>query len=168
MRVSNIIDNIEAGLITLLLTAMTLITFSQVIARYVFNSGAVWALEVSTYLFAWLVLLGASYVIKVGAHIAVDSVANLFDKKNQKNIALFAVFCCMIFVIIMLIGSYEYIALLKKIDIELEDLAVLEWQAKLILPLSFALMFFRLFEVMKGILNNKITSMHFDVHTDEP
>ena len=44
---------------------MTLVTFSQVVARYVFNTGVVWALELTVYLFAWLVLLGMSYGVKV-------------------------------------------------------------------------------------------------------
>ena len=162
MQLSKIINNIEESLIAMLLAAMTILTFSQVIARYVFNSGAVWALEVTTYIFAWLVLLGASYVIKCGAHISVDSVANLFSDKNRKIIVLFAISFCMIFVIIMFIGSYQYISLLKEIEVELEDLPVLEWQAKIILPLGFILMFYRLTEVMLDVLNNKILTMHFD------
>ena len=162
MNFSKILNKIEEWLITLLLAAMTLITFSQVIARYVFNSGAVWALEVTTYLFAWLVLLGASYVIKSGSHIAVDSMVNLFSKEKRRLIAIFAISACMIFVILMFIGSYEYISLLKEIEVELEDLPVLEWQAKIILPLGFALMFYRLVQVMMDVLNHKINTMHFD------
>lgn len=167
MKFSNLINHLEEWLITLLLASMTLLTFSQVVARYVFNSGAVWALEVTTYLFAWLVLLGASYIIKCGAHIAVDSVVDLFSEKNKKIITLFAISACMVFVIIMFIGSYEYVALLKDIDIEMEDLPILEWQAKIILPLGFALMFYRLIEVAIDVINNKTSSMHFDAqHND--
>ncbi len=84
IKFSNLINHLEEWLITLLLVSMTLLTFSQVVARYVFNSGAVWVLEATTYLFAWLVLLGASYIIKCGAHIAVDSVVDLFSKKIKK------------------------------------------------------------------------------------
>lgn len=58
------IDNIEETLIAFLLGAMTIATFSNVIARYVFNSNILWALELTVFLFAWLVLLGASYLIK--------------------------------------------------------------------------------------------------------
>jgi C4-dicarboxylate transporter DctQ subunit len=72
-----ILNTLEEWLIILLLASMTLLTFSQIIARYTFNSGAVLALEVSTYLFAWMVLIGASYAIRIGAHIAVDSLVNL-------------------------------------------------------------------------------------------
>ncbi len=167
MKFSNFINHLEEWLITLLLASMTLLTFSQVVARYIFNSGAVWALEVTTYLFAWLVLLGASYVIKCGAHIAVDSVVNLFSEKNRRLITLFAISACMAFVIVMFIGSYEYVSLLKEIEIEMEDLPVLEWQAKIILPLGFALMFYRLIEVMLDVINNKTATMHFDSHTGD-
>ena len=66
-------DRLEEGLIALLLAVMTLITFIQVVARYVFNTGFVWALELTTFLFAWLVLLGISYGVQVGAHIGVDA-----------------------------------------------------------------------------------------------
>ena len=52
---------------------MTLITFMQVVARYVFNYSFVWALELVTFLFAWLIFLGMSYGVRVGAHIGVDA-----------------------------------------------------------------------------------------------
>ncbi|CAC9537122.1 TRAP-type C4-dicarboxylate transport system, small permease component [uncultured Gammaproteobacteria bacterium] len=167
MKISKFINQLEEWLITFLLASMTLLTFSQVVARYVFNSGVVWALEVTTYLFAWLVLLGASYIIKCGAHIAVDSVVNLFSEKNRKIITLFAITACMAFVVIMFMGSYEYISLLKEIEIEMEDLPVLEWQAKIILPLGFALMFYRLIEVMIDVINNKTATMHFENHLND-
>jgi len=38
----------------------------QVVLRYVFNGGFTWALEATTYLFGWMVLIGMSYgVIQV-------------------------------------------------------------------------------------------------------
>ena len=49
----------------------------------------------------------------------------------------------------------------------MEDLPVLEWHAKIILPLGFALMFYRLVEVMIDVFNNKTTTMHFDAHTND-
>ncbi|MBC8551245.1 MAG: TRAP transporter small permease [Candidatus Thioglobus sp.] len=161
------LNHVEEWLIILLLSCMTLLTFSQVVARYVFNSGAVWALEVTTYLFAWLVLLGASYIIKIGSHIAVDSIVNLFSKQYRKIITLVAIVSCMVFVVVMFIGSYEYVSLLKEIEIEMEDLPMLEWQAKIVLPLGFLLMFYRLTEVMIKVLNNQTTTMHFESHSND-
>jgi len=47
-------------LAALLLAAMTLVTFVQVILRYVFNAGFVWVLALTIFLVAWLVLFGMS------------------------------------------------------------------------------------------------------------
>ena len=52
---------------------MTLLTFLQVVLRYVFNTGLLWVLEADFYLFAWLVLIGMSYGVRVHAHIGVDA-----------------------------------------------------------------------------------------------
>ena len=71
-RVGHIVDTIEETMIAVLLAAMTLITFANVVARYVFNANILWALEVTVFLFAWLVLLGASYAVKKHVHIGVD------------------------------------------------------------------------------------------------
>ena len=51
------IDRIEEQLIAGILGLMTVITFANVIARYGFNSNILWALEMTVFLFAWLVLL---------------------------------------------------------------------------------------------------------------
>ena len=60
-----------------LLGLMTLITFANVVARFVFNSNILWALELTVFLFAWLVLLGASYAVKTHAHLGVDAILNI-------------------------------------------------------------------------------------------
>ncbi len=49
----------------------------------------------------------------------------------------------------------------------MEDLPMLEWQAKIVLPLGFLLMFYRLTEVMIKVLNNQTTTMHFESHGND-
>lgn len=101
-------DEIEETSIALCLGLMTLITFANVIARYVFNSNILWALEMTVFLFAWLVLMGMSYGVKKRFHIGVDVVINLLSPAARKICALIAVACCLAFSILLLIGSWEY------------------------------------------------------------
>ncbi|HPR07254.1 MAG TPA: TRAP transporter small permease subunit, partial [Denitromonas sp.] len=56
-RFSQAVESIEETFIAVALGFMTLITFANVIARYVFNSNILWGLEVTVVLFAWLVLV---------------------------------------------------------------------------------------------------------------
>ena len=52
---------------------------------------AVWALELTVYLFAWLVLFGMSYGVKVHAHLGVDAFVRLFGDGTRRVLGLGAV-----------------------------------------------------------------------------
>ncbi len=107
-RLGQVIDNIEETSIAVCLGLMTLITFANVIARYIFNSNILWALELTVFLFAWLVLMGASYAVKKHIHIGVDVVINMVSPGTRKIMALLAVGSCIVFSILLLIGSWNY------------------------------------------------------------
>jgi C4-dicarboxylate transporter DctQ subunit len=146
-RLGRLVNAIEEGFIALLFAAMTLVTFSQVVARYVFNSGAVWALELTVYLFAWLVLFGMSYGVKVHAHLGVDAFVKLFASRTQRVFGLLVVAAGLVYGAILLIGSWQYVWKLFKIGIEAEDLPIPQWVPMAILPIGVALLMFRLTEV---------------------
>jgi C4-dicarboxylate transporter DctQ subunit len=146
-RLGRLVDAIEEGFIALLFAAMTLVTFSQVVARYVFNSGAVWALELTVYLFAWLVLFGMSYGVKVHAHLGVDAFVKLFSSGTQRIFSLLAVAAGLIYGGILLIGSWDYVWKLFRIGIESEDLPIPQWVPMAILPIGVALLMFRLAQI---------------------
>jgi hypothetical protein len=67
------INEFEETAIAILLGLMTLITFANVVLRYGFNTGLIWGLEATTFLFAWLVLFGVSYAVKVTAHFCTEN-----------------------------------------------------------------------------------------------
>ena len=98
----------EENLLALLLGLMTLVTFANVVARYVFNSNILWALELTVYLFAWMVLLGASYAVKVGAHLGVDVIINAVSPRLRRMLGLISVTVCLAFAFLLLKGSWDY------------------------------------------------------------
>jgi C4-dicarboxylate transporter, DctQ subunit len=103
-----LIDEIEECLIAILLGLMTLITFANVIARYVFNSNILWALETTVFLFAWLVLLGASYCIKINAHLGVDVLVATLPPGLRKVVGLVAVGATLMFCVLITKGAWDY------------------------------------------------------------
>ena len=107
-KLGRFIDNIEETSIALCLGLMTLVTFANVIARYLFNSNILWALELTVFLFAWLVLMGASYAVKKHIHIGVDVVINMLGPKGRKVLALVAVSACLIYALMLLYGAWNY------------------------------------------------------------
>lgn len=105
---TGMIDQIEETVIAVLLGLMTVVTFANVIARFVFNSNILWALELTVFMFAWLVLLGASYAVKKHAHLGVDAILNMLAPAPRRILALVSVAACLAFALLMLKGAYDY------------------------------------------------------------
>ncbi len=103
-----LVDHIEETLIASLLGLMTAVTFANVIARFFFNSNILWALELTVFMFGWLVLLGASYAVKKHAHLGVDAILNMLAPAPRRILALISVVCCLVFSLLLLKGSYDY------------------------------------------------------------
>ncbi|MDH3637276.1 MAG: TRAP transporter small permease [Gammaproteobacteria bacterium] len=107
-KFGRLVDQVEQSFIAILLGVMTLITFANVIARYVFNANILWALETTVFLFAWLVLVGASYCVKIGAHLGVDVMVAHFSARWRRYFGLLAVTACLAFSVVLVIGAWEY------------------------------------------------------------
>ena len=102
------VNNLEETGIAICLGLMTVITFANVVARYLFNDNILWALELTVFLFAWLVILGASYGVKKQIHIGVDVVVTMLPQPMRKVMAIFAVTACLAFSVLLMIGSWNY------------------------------------------------------------
>lgn len=105
---ARIVNELEETIIALILGAMTIITFINVVLRYGFGTGLIWGLEMVTFLFAWLVLFGISYAVKTTAHLGVDAVINLFSPKVRKVLALIAAAICIAYAALVLKGAWDY------------------------------------------------------------
>ena len=103
-----IVNELEETAIAIMLGAMTIITFVNVVMRYVFNASLIWGLELTLALFAWLVLFGMSYAVKVTAHLGVDAVINILPQRGRRILALIAAACCLIYAFLLLKGAWDY------------------------------------------------------------
>jgi len=138
-RLGERIDKLEEGFIAIILALMTLVTFSQVVARYGFNSGWGGALEFTRVLFAWLILFGMSYGIKIGAHLGVDAAIQLLPRPLFRIAALAGAALTVLYALLLFDaswfgallglenkgstgGAYSYVARFYKLPIGMEDL----------------------------------------------
>jgi C4-dicarboxylate transporter DctQ subunit len=102
------VHHLEETPIAILLGLMTVVTFVNVVLRYGFNTSLIWGLEVTLILFAWLVLLGISYCVKVNAHLGVDALINLFRPGGRRVIALIAGLLCIVYALLLMKGAWDY------------------------------------------------------------
>lgn len=118
------IDELEETVIALLLGLMTIITFINVVLRYGINSsfgrwlegllgldlpgGLSWGLEMTSFLFAWLVLFGVSYAVKKTANLGVDAVLNVVSTPTRKVLTIIAALVCVAYSFLLLKGAWDY------------------------------------------------------------
>ncbi len=149
------INTLEEKLLSLMLVVMTLLTFVEVVLRFGFNTGVDWSQEVTLYLCAWFVLLGASYGVKTSLHIGIDSFVLLFPSKIRRAIGILAALLCMIYSVILMIGAWGYLAKLKLIGIEMDDLPVPRWLGESVILIAFLLLFIRFAQVLLKIIKGE-------------
>lgn len=166
----NWVQRAEENFLALILATMTVVSFAQVIARYGFNTGWGGALEFTRILFAWMILFGMSYGIKIGSHLGVDAIIRLLPKPAFKAAALFGAVCGILYGVVLLSadwlqifgantkgGALVYWTKFFNVGIGLDDLRypewfqsmfgmqerVQRWVAYLMLPLGLALFAYR-------------------------
>ena len=91
----------EEIVVGFLLLAATIVLFTNVVLRYVFNASFRWAEEAIRYACVWITLIGSSICVRRGSHVNIDLLAQVVPPKLAKIImalgqflaALFTAFC---------------------------------------------------------------------------
>lgn len=155
-----ILDRLEEIIVITMLAAMTLLTFFQVVLRYVFNSGFTWALEMTTIFFAAMIFVGISYGVRVGAHIGVDALVTRLPAGARRATSIAVVLLCLVYAGIVLYGSFGYVMKMHSVHVEMEDLPVEVWMVRSLLPLGYVLLSFRFVQVLWSLITGKSDSLH--------
>lgn len=115
-RLGRMINDVEETAIAVLLGLMTLVTFANVVMRYVFNTSLIWGLEVTLVLFAWLVIFGISYAFKITAHLGVDALLNAVPSRVSRVMTLLTIAACLAYAGLLMKGAWDYWAPFAGLD----------------------------------------------------
>jgi C4-dicarboxylate transporter DctQ subunit len=150
-----ILNTLEESIICLLLSSMTLLVFVEVVLRFGFGKGMMWAQELTLHLSAWMVLFGVSYGIKVGSHIGVDALVKILPSLARRIVGGIAITACLFYTGLFMQGSWIYLAKMHKIGIELDDMPIPKWIAHSILFIGMVLMAIRLLILLWGVFTGR-------------
>ena len=159
-----IINRVEEAIICILLIAITLLVFADVVMRFGFNAGFMWSQELTLHMSAWFVLFGASYGLKVGSHIGMDAFVKLFPVNGRRLLTGIGTILALIYCYLVLYGSWIYLAKMKKIQITMEDLPIPVWIANGMLFIGFVFITIRLLIILWSVITGKTDSFK---HADE-
>ncbi len=110
-KVRNIINKIVEFMSCFILALMTVLVTWQVITRFVFASPSTMTEASAKYLFIWLVLISAAYVVGKREHMAIEFFVGRFSKKMQSILGLISEAVIILFSTIVLTYGGGYIAI---------------------------------------------------------
>ncbi|KPJ78182.1 MAG: hypothetical protein AMJ54_05010 [Deltaproteobacteria bacterium SG8_13] len=141
-RIDRLIGHIEKVLLSVLLAAMIIVAFLQIVLRNFFYTGLPWGDSFVRYLVLWVGFIGAALATREGGHINIDVLSRWLPGVSKTvNLLVVHLFSCLICAILAY-ASLAFICnerLLK--GTVFFDIPV--WLLQLVLPAAFALMTLR-------------------------
>jgi TRAP-type C4-dicarboxylate transport system permease small subunit len=94
-------------LLAMLLLAMVVMVFGNVVLRYAFNSGITVSEEISRWLFVWLTFLGAVVALRERAHLGSDMLVSRLGRTGKKVCLVLGQLLMLFITALLLQGSLE-------------------------------------------------------------
>lgn len=107
-KLSNYLNKITEIVVMILMAAISVIIFGQVICRYVFNHSLYWSEEVGRYILIWITFLGASVGVKRFSHIGIDFLYNKTSGIFRKILDFIVILLSIFFAIIICYFGYKF------------------------------------------------------------
>ena len=115
---------------------------TNVVLRYLFSYGSVWAQELEWHLLAPLILFGIAYALLKGEHVRVDVLYAGFTERNKERVNLVSAVLCLAISVIVVYVSIHYVQQAYVINEQSADPGGLthRWVLKAMIPAGFVLL----------------------------
>ena len=128
---------------------------TNVVLRYLFSYGSVWAQELEWHLLAPLILFAISYALLKGEHVRVDVAYAHFSPRAKEVVNVISAVLCLAISIAIVVFSIRYVQQSYVIGEQSADPGGLthRWVLKSLIPLGFVLVALQsVAEIVKGVL----------------
>ncbi|PID24071.1 TRAP transporter small permease [Sporosarcina sp. P7] len=106
---SDTVYTLEKFLVVLLLPALLLSLFSDVVFRYIFNSPLLWAQETALFTFIFASFIGASMSVKVREAVAVTILVDRVNESLRNVLIIIGMIISLIFTVAIFYLSVKWI-----------------------------------------------------------
>jgi len=140
-RVESFIDWVGRATSWLALVIVLLMA-TNVVLRYLFSFGSVWAQELEWHLLAPLILFCIAYALQKGEHVRVDVAYTHFSAKNKERVNLLGALLCLAISVLVIWLSIHYVQQSYVIGEKSSDPGGLthRWVLKALIPIGFVLL----------------------------
>jgi TRAP-type mannitol/chloroaromatic compound transport system permease small subunit len=122
--------------------ALVAVMSTNVLLRYLFSTGSVWAQELEWHLLAPICLFGMAYVLGRGEHVRVDILYARFGRRTQHAVDLLAAVLTVVLAVVVIELSSRYVAQSYRIGEESANPGGIPYRfvLKSLIPIGFALL----------------------------
>ena len=101
--------------------AIVVLMATNVVLRYLFSYGSVWAQELEWHLLAPLILFGIAWAMQKGEHVRVDVAYTHFSPRAKEMVNLASALLCLAIAIVVVYLSIKYVQQAYVIDEKSSD-----------------------------------------------
>lgn len=134
---------------------IALVMGANVLLRYAFSYGFIWAQELEWHIFVPICLFGMSYALLHGEHVRVDVLFQYFTPRNKHLVDVISAFISMAFCVIVIWLSIPYVYQSWSIGEGTANPGGIEYRyiVKSLIPIGFAILFLQsLSEAIKNYI----------------
>ena len=142
-RVDRWLTGIEHALLGSAILGASVILFGNVVLRYFFAKGLVWAEELVRYLIIWMVFIGGSVAARQSSHINVDVLVNLLPERSRMLALRVLRVLAALFSVALCVWGARLVLLIKASGQITPGLQMPTYWAYLAIPVGAALMALR-------------------------
>lgn len=102
-KTREVMDKIMRVLNAVVFAFLTLLVVWQVVSRYFLGDPSTWSEELSSYMFAWITLLGSAYVFGQMEHMNIPILLERVSEKTQKVLTIIIQLMILVFALVVLV-----------------------------------------------------------------
>src|SRR5690625_4270849 len=151
----DLIIDIMAVIGRLLLVAITILVFVDIITLKLFDYSLSWIFEVNEYSLLFITFLGAAFVLRRDEHIKLDLVLNLLSNKQRRIVEIVNSFIGMIISLIVTVAGFIATMSLYERNIISEGvISIPRYLIVIIIPIGLLFITIQFFRIMMQRLKN--------------
>ncbi|NLL36717.1 MAG: TRAP transporter small permease [Fretibacterium sp.] len=148
-------DHLEEILGAFILMVMAVITFANVLTRYLITYPLAFTEEITINMFVWIVLLGTAIAFRQNAHLAMSFFYDLMPRPIKKFFFLISTLMSLTFFALLIwLGSIqiwdEY-----SLGVTSPSLAIPAWLYSIAVPVFSALIIFRILQAARATVRDQ-------------
>lgn len=149
-------DHIEAAILTVSMSIMTIAVAVQIFCRYVIAMPLDWSEELARFSFIWCIYMGVSYACINRKHLKIDAALFLFPRTWRPWVEFLGKILFLLFAAVIVYVSWNHLYRITFIREQLSPaMRIPIGVAYSAIPLSFALVIIRLLQDMAKFFRNK-------------